>query len=146
MRIMILAFSTLLWSASVYKASAQNFSEEDLAATIALDSGYPMQGYEAYARSLAQTLNALSPAQSEKVLQGKRPFNATEAAAAKAAREAALEATPIPVVVEATPPNGNANGNANGKVNGNGNGNGKANGKVNGNGNGNGLLKKMFRI
>jgi hypothetical protein len=129
MRIMILSFSALLWSASVYQASAQNFSEEDLAATIALDSGYPVQGYEAYARSLAQTLNALSPAQSEKVLQGKKPLKATEAAAAKAAREAALEATPIPV-----------------EANGNGNGNGKVNGKVNGKGNGYGLLKKMFRI
>lgn len=121
MRIVILSFSALLWSASVYQASAQNFSEGDLAATIALDSGYPVKGYEAYAKSLAQTLNVLSPAQSEKVLQGKKPLKATEAAAAKAA----LEATPIPV-----------------EAKGNGNGNGYGYGK----GNGYGLLKKMLGI
>jgi hypothetical protein len=68
---------------------------------------------------LAQTLNVLSPAQSEKVLQGKKPLKATEAAAAKAA----LEAAPIPVEA---------------KGNGNGNGYGK--------GNGYGLLKKMLGI
>lgn len=68
--------------------SAQPFLEEDLAATISLDSGYPEEGYLEYARSLARTLNMLSPTQSTRVLKGKRPFKKAEVAAVKAAQKA----------------------------------------------------------
>lgn len=54
------------------KASAQ-FSEAELAETIAYDTGYPPEGYEAYAASLVKTLASLSPAQVERAFKGKRP-------------------------------------------------------------------------
>lgn len=72
--------------------SSQQFLEEDLAATISWESGYPEEGYQEYARSLARTLNMLSPTQSSRVLKGKRPYKKAEVAAAKAAQDAALEA------------------------------------------------------
>lgn len=78
--------------ALVATARAQDFNAEDLAATIAFDSGYPEEGYEDYARSLARTLNLLTQSQSTKVLKGKRPLKKAEVAAAKAARDAARQA------------------------------------------------------
>ncbi|HQW29389.1 MAG TPA: hypothetical protein PK529_09410 [Verrucomicrobiales bacterium] len=54
------------------KADAQ-FTEEELAETIAYDTGYPPEGYAAYVASLIKTLAKLSPGQIEKVFKGKRP-------------------------------------------------------------------------
>ena len=54
------------------KADAQ-FTEEELAETIAYDTGYPPEGYAAYVASLVKTLAKLSPGQIEKVFKGKRP-------------------------------------------------------------------------
>lgn len=91
---------------------AQQFLEEDLAATISWESGYPEEGYQEYARSLARTLNMLSAAQSTRVLKGKRPYKKAEVAAAKAARDAAKEAAKT----GANGGNGNGNGNAYGTI------------------------------
>lgn len=88
--------------------SAQQFLEEDLAATISFESGYPEEGYHEYARSLARTLNMLSPTQSTRVLKGKRPFKKAQVAAAKAALEASKNA--------ASNGKGNGTGNAPGTV------------------------------
>jgi len=63
----------LVFLASASPGISQDFSEEDLAATIALDSGYPEEGYLGYARSLARTLSLLNPAPVEKVFKGRGP-------------------------------------------------------------------------
>lgn len=108
----ILSRLLLLPLAIPVTGSAQQFLEEDLAATISWESGYPEEGYQEYARSLARTLNMLSATQSTRVLKGKRPFKKAEVAAAKAARDAALEAAKK----GANGGNGNGKGNAFGSV------------------------------
>lgn len=90
--------------------SAQQFLEEDLAATISWESGYPEEGYQEYARSLARTLNMLSATQSTRVLKGKRPYKKAEVAAAKAARDAARD------TARNGANGGNGNGNAFGTI------------------------------
>lgn len=72
---------------SANPVTSQDFSEEDLAATISLDSGYPEEGYLEYARSLARTLSMLNPVQVDKVLKGRGPLRKAEVEAARQARK-----------------------------------------------------------
>lgn len=78
----------LLLLVSTNSGRAETFSEEDLAATIAYDSGHPEEGYREYAKSLARTLSMLNPAQIGKVLRGRGPLRKAEIEAAKLSRKA----------------------------------------------------------
>lgn len=90
-RLPLTRLGLLVLLASASPVISQDFSEEDLAATIALDSGYPEEGYRGYARSLARTLSLLNPAQVEKVFKGRGPLRQSEAQAARLARQAQQE-------------------------------------------------------
>ena len=90
-RLPLTRLGLLVFLASASPGISQDFSEEDLAATIALDSGYPEEGYLGYARSLARTLSLLNPAQVEKVFKGRGPLRKSEAQAARLARQAQQE-------------------------------------------------------
>lgn len=96
---------TVLLFAAACPASSQTFREEDLAATIAYDSGHPEEGYLEYARSLARTLSMLNPTQVGKVFRGRGPLRKAEIEAAKLARKAGQGAAA----------NGNVNAAANGR-------------------------------
>jgi predicted outer membrane protein len=85
--------AVLLLLASAGSARAQTFSEEDLAATIAYDSGHPEEGYLEYARSLARTLSMLNQNQVGKVFKGRGPLRKAEIEAAKLARKAQQESS-----------------------------------------------------